>query len=112
MNTQTTHTLTWQEAFAQWQRIAHNATERAKLIKDARDAKAWELAASVGIGRCGCSLHNASIDTELRGWCKGNPHRLKVAKQATHILDDWTPYELAERISANAWNRLLVPLGA
>ncbi len=52
-----------------------------------RREAAWALAATVGIPRCGCSLHNASIDTNLKGWCHNNPKRLKVAKAARRIFD-------------------------
>ena len=71
-----------------------------------RDERAWALAASVGIDRNMCCLHNASIDDEMRGWCAGNPRRLKVAKRAAYILNDWRASRLAERIISRAYDRM------
>ncbi len=70
----------------------------AERIAQMRSERAWALAASVGIPRCGCSLHNASIDVGLKGWCHSNPKRLKVAKAARRIFDSqFDGYRLVEQ---------------
>lgn len=102
----------WQKAFAQWRDFADKVNAMAKRIDNERHEHGWKLAASVGIPRNGCCLHNASIDDDMRGWCAGNPHRLKVAKQANYLLSQWEATRKAERIINRAWNRLLVPVGA
>lgn len=70
------------------------------------------MAASVGIPRNVCCLHNASIDTELKGWCAGNPGMLKVAKQANYLVNRWPGSDRADKAIWSAWNRLMVPVGA
>ncbi len=97
----------WQIRFAAWQAFAAKVESHAKAIDEMRMARVWKLAESVGIGRDMCCLHNASIDNEMTGWCKGNPHRLKVAKRARHIADDWTASRLASRIVSRAYDRML-----
>lgn len=92
--------------FQEWQQYAQQIEARAKAVRESVDSRAWKLAASVGIGRCMCSLHNAAIDDQMTGWCAGNPTRLKVAKRADHMLNDWRASRIAEQIIRNAWNRI------
>jgi len=103
---------TWQESFARWQAIHARVTAQGRRIDDATHEKGWALAASVGIPRHMCALHNASIDDELKGWCHQNPQRLKVARQANHLVNDWTASQKAREISKRAWNKLMPPQGA
>jgi hypothetical protein len=102
-----TTTESHQARFAAWKQITHRIRTRTEALQKAQHEKGWELAASVGIPRCGCSLHNASIDDDMTGWCKGNPERLKVAKRAKHILDNWSASRLGARLIQRAWNRLV-----
>lgn len=97
----------WHVRFAEWQQLARNVRDRAIALDKSTHDRGWALAKSVGIPRCGCSLHNAAIDDEMIGWCAGNPHRLKVAKQANHLLSLWHASNLADRIIARAWQKLL-----
>lgn len=97
----------WQIRFKEWQDFAAKVDSHAANIRTMRDARGWALAASVGIPKCGCSLHNASIDTEMTGWCANNPRRLKVAKQARYILDNHDAGRLATRIISRAYDRML-----
>lgn len=90
--------------FEQYQEFSRKISERAKRLQDSIHERGWQLAATVGIPHCGCSLHNASIDDSLSGWCYRNPERLKVAKRANHIVNDWTVSHLADRIIRRAWN--------
>lgn len=91
--------------FNEWQERSTAIRKRAERLQKSMHERGWRLAAAVDIPRDMCCLHNASIDTELRGWCKGNPERLKVAKAARHILDDWTPTRLAESITRRMFER-------
>lgn len=97
----------WTRRLNAWREIHQKAHAIAQRVNAMRDARGWALAASVGIPRCGCSLHNASIDTNLTGWCAGNPRRLKVAKAARRILDDWSATRLADSISQRAYERIV-----
>lgn len=97
----------WQRNFKAWQDFATKIRQRADAAEKMRMERAWALAATVGIPRCGCSLHNASIDDELRGWCAGNPKRLKVAKRANHILMDSRISRLADSIVSRAYARMV-----
>ena len=96
--------------FAEWQEFTRRVRDMADRISRAREDRGWALAASVGIPRNTCCLHNASIDTDYRGWCSGpdGHHRLKVAKQANWMVTTWCwePYRLADRIIARAWERV------
>lgn len=92
--------------FKQWQEFAKRIDERAKALNDSVHERGWALAKSVGIHRDMCSLHNASIDDELKGWCFQNPERLKVAKQANHLVNSWPASDIAERIIARAWEKV------
>jgi hypothetical protein len=87
----------------QWQAFARNVRDRADAVNRSVQDRGWALAASVGIPRCGCSLHNASIDDNLVGWCARNPHRLKVAKRANYLVMQWPASPLADRIIERAW---------
>ena len=89
--------------FTEWQQYSQRINGIAKRIKAMQDDRAWAIAASVGIPRDCCCLHNASIDTELSGWCAVRPDRLNAAKRASHILNNWNASQLAQRISARAW---------
>lgn len=94
------------ETFAEWQAFSIAVHNCATRIKSARDDIAWRLAASVGIPRDGCCLHNASIDESLTGWCAGvgGYERLQVAKRASHLLNDWRIVNLANRITQRAFD--------
>lgn len=92
--------------FKEWQAIAQRVNSIAKRLQDARHDQGWKLAASVGIPHDMCCLHNASIDDNLTGWCHKNPERLRVAKQANHIVNDWEISHKAQKIVSRAWNRI------
>ncbi len=94
------------DTFKDWQEFARIINARSKALTESVHAKGWQLAASVGIPHCLCCLHNASIDDNMTGWCAGNPQRLKVAKRANHILNDWEASRKAERIIRKAWNQM------
>ena len=71
-----------------------------------RMERGFKIAASVGIGRDMCCIHNAAMDDSMSGWCHKNPARLKAAKQADFMVNEfaWQPSRLAEKILKNAWN--------
>lgn len=104
VNIQTQNNMT----FKQWQDFAQNINARARVLSHSRIDAGFALASTVGIHRCGCSLHNASIDDSMTGWCHNNPKRLKVARKANWMVNDWAwePTRLAERIVARAWNKM------
>lgn len=91
--------------FTEWQERSTSIRKRAERLQKSRHERGWKLAASVGIPRDFCCLHNASIDTELKGWCKGRPERLRVARRAMHILNDWSAIRLAESITRRMFER-------
>lgn len=100
------------QAFQQWRQIASEARARGERIDRSIHERGWALAMSVGIGRCCCSLHNASIDDAMTGWCHNNPQRLKVAKQANYLVNQWPGSRMADKAIKSAWNRLIaVPFG-
>lgn len=96
----------WRARFANWKAYAAAIDARAKAITDRRHARGWSIAASVGIPRNGCALHNASIDDDLSGWCKDNPGRLAAAKLARRYVNDWRASAAADRMTARAWDAL------
>lgn len=65
------------------ERIDRMRTERAKRIFS--DAYGWRDTT----GANGVTIHNASIDDNLRGWCSGpdGRRRLRAAKLAKHVWD-------------------------
>jgi hypothetical protein len=97
----------WTSNFKAWQAFADSIRARVQSCDRMREDRAWSLAASVGIPRCGCSLHNASIDDAMTGWCAGNPMRLKIAKRANHILSDCRASQIASRITSRAWDKMV-----
>lgn len=100
------------EAFAQWKQLAHKVNAEAKASDDALHEAGWALAATVGIPRDGCCLHNASIDDELNGWCAGNPQRLVVAKEAKALVSSFPASREADLLIKSEWNRLVAePFG-
>jgi hypothetical protein len=102
---------TFQESIAEWRSIADKVRKRAVAVDDSTHDRGWAMAATVGIPRCGCSLHNASIDDAMTGWCKGNPERLRVAKRANHLVNNWDASRIADKVIKSAWNRLMSPHG-
>lgn len=94
------------QTFAEWKAYCKQVDAMAERITRAKHERGWALAATVGIGRCMCSLHNASIDDELKGWCAGpdGRRRLKAARAALRLLDDWTAHRIAERVINRAWD--------
>lgn len=111
-NMSTTKQANWHKSFTEWNEIVRDARERGKAIDDSLHEQGWKLAAEHGIPRDMCCLHNASIDDDMTGWCKGNPERLKAAKHANYLLNQWPGSKQADAISKAAWNRLMVPCGA
>lgn len=81
----------WSVRWARWQRLARRARAIAERLERDRSEQAWVLAATVGIPRNMCCLHNASIDEDLKGWCAGpgGLERLRVAKRVKWMLDEW-----------------------
>lgn len=112
MNNTTTTKADWQTNFAKWKALASAVRERAQALDASMQQRGWDFAATVGIPHCGCSLHNASIDDDLQGWCKDNPERLRVAKRANYMVNQWQASRIADRVIKAAWNRLMVPCGA
>lgn len=104
----TQYTYQTPNTFAEWQTFARAVNACAARITLARHEAGWKLAASVGINRDMCCVHNASIDDAMTGWCSGpgGRERLKVAKRAVHILNDWSAARLAEQIVARAFDRV------
>lgn len=100
-----------QNAFALWQAYAKSIRRRADALTNRIHDRGFAIAATVGIPRDLCCLHNASIDEDLRGWCKDAPERLAVAKRAVRIIDDWSASRLAEVLISRAYNRILAPVG-
>jgi len=96
----------WQRDLGAWQDFARRIDARAKAVDDAIHNRGWALAASVGIPRDGCCLHNASIDRELKGWCHRNPKRYRVARQANYLVNQWPASRLARRIIAREYNKM------
>lgn len=43
----------------------------------------------------------------MTGWCADNPQRLKVAKRANAIVNDWSISDLGDRITSRAYNRIV-----
>jgi|APGre2960657404_1045060.scaffolds.fasta_scaffold93221_3 hypothetical protein len=79
---------------------------RAEAVCDSIQARAWKLAATVGIPRDLCCLHNASLDDDMKGWCHGNPHRLQVAKQAVAMFNaSWAVTDLGWQLWRRGYNR-------
>jgi hypothetical protein len=77
----------------QWIAKYRQLSAIADRIRAYRQKRGWALAATVGIGRCGCSLHNASTAEVGKGWGAGNKIEpdgrkvIKVARAAKRILD-------------------------
>ena len=88
----------WQTAWASHLAYGLSIDARVKKIQDRQHEKGWALAASVGIDRNMCCVHNASIDDDMRGWCKDNPHRLAVTKAAIRKLEDWRANNAGRRL--------------
>ena len=82
-----------------------NIDERvAHLVFSIQD-RAWQIAKRAGIPADDCSLHNASIDNDLKGWCQDNPARLKAAKRAVRMIDGvWGISDLGHRITRRMLN--------
>lgn len=99
--------MTPKERIEKWQAYIASVEARAKALDEAIHDRGWALAASVGIPRDGCCLHNASIDDDLKGWCNMNPHRLKVAKEANYLVGQWPASNLARKIVMRSWNRMV-----
>lgn len=94
--------MTYSELLESLRPLVH----RAEAVCDSIQERAWALAATVGIPRDGCCLHNASIDDDLKGWCKDRPDRLRVAKHATAMLHGaWALHDLGWRLWRRGYNR-------
>jgi len=92
--------------FQQWQEFAREVNARADRCYTMRSERGWAIAATVGIPRDGCCLHNASIDKECRGWSAPGPHVWKTARRAKRLIGDFTIYRLAKRIIDRAWDKI------
>lgn len=93
--------------FEQWQEFARNIRQRGEALDNSIHERGFEIARKAGIGRDLCCIHNASNDDNLIGWCKGNPERLKSAKKAIHLLNQWPGSGLSSRIISRAWQRVI-----
>lgn len=93
--------------FQQWQSVYHQTRVMADRIRQMRIDRAYALAATVGLPPILNCIHNAAIDDDLKGWCAGDPYRLRIAKQVNHMLNDWREHNAADRIQKRAWNRFM-----
>lgn len=93
--------------FQEWRDYARMVRAMAQRIDDNRHERGWAIALAAGIGRCGCSLHNCSIAEIGQGWGAnpGGRERIKAAKAATRLIDDWSASRIADRIIDRAWQR-------
>jgi hypothetical protein len=100
--------------FAEWQAYSRKVHAMAERINAMRSARGWAISRAAGIGRCGCSLHNCSIDVQRKGWAAGPGGwaRIAAARQALKLIDDYSMYRLYRRISRRAWEHYMnSPLG-
>jgi len=82
-----------------------NIDERVGCLVFSIQDRAWQIAQRAGIPADDCSLHNASIDDDLKGWCQDNPARLKAAKRAVRMIDGvWGISDLGHRITRRMLN--------
>lgn len=103
--------------FAQWQEYSRKMHAIADRVCKSRQNRGWALAITVGIGRCGCSLHNASIAEVGKGWgavngIEPNGRRvIRVARAAKRLIEDlaWEPTRIADRATSKAWDRITWP---
>lgn len=102
-------TMNWKQRFDAWVAYSNRVRAMADRVNHSRREQAFGLAASVGIHRDMCCIHNASIDDDMKGWRKGNPQRLKVAKRVAWMLDEWQwqPTRLADAISRKSYKRIV-----
>lgn len=100
--------------FAEWQVYSRKVHAMADRIHAMRSARGWALARTIGINRCGCCLHNCSIDVKRVGWAHGpgGYARIATARRATRLVDDYTMYAMYRRIAERAWQHYMnAPLG-
>lgn len=91
--------------FQEWQKFARDIRKRAEILQDSKHEEARELATLNGLDYM--CIHNAAIDTDLRGWCKDSPEKLRIAKKVNHILSDFSICNLADRIIDRAWKNVV-----
>lgn len=100
----------WTADYEAWQAKARDVKARAKAIADSRREEAFRLAATVGLPRNLCCIHNASIDEAGTGWCAGPGgwERHKVAKRVEWMLDEWQweATRIADRIVSRSFSAL------
>jgi hypothetical protein len=92
--------------FKEWQDYANRVHELAARIYKMRADRGWAIARDeAGIGRCMCSLHNCSIATIGKGWGHnpGGRERIKAARRALRLIDDYTMNRIADRVVSRAW---------
>ncbi len=89
--------------FEQWKELCERVHAMADRVYQMRSARGWAMAATVGIPRNGCCIHNASIDTACTEWSAAGPHVYKTARRALRLIEDYSASRLAERITARAW---------
>lgn len=96
----------WQVRFQAWQDYAQQMRERARRIEQMKRERAFAIAATVGLPPHALCIHNASLDTNCKGWSAAGPHVYKTARRARRLLDDWTASRLADKLISKAWDRL------
>lgn len=89
--------------FAEWKAYATRVREMADRVNTMRHDRGFAIAATVGIPRDMCCLHNASIDRNCTGWSSAGPHVHRTARKALRLVDDWSASRIADRAIQRAW---------
>lgn len=93
--------------FEQWKSFANKVNAiRDKILASCRE-RSFSIAVENGISPDATCIHNAACDDKMIGWCARNPARLKAAKLANRILNDWSASEKASRIISRAWDKYI-----
>lgn len=93
---------------SEWCDFARKVRAIAERIDRSRHARGFAIAVAAGISPDMCCIHNCSISEVGSGWGAnpGGRERIKAARHAKRLLDDWSASGLADRIINRAYAKV------
>lgn len=93
---------------SEWCEFASKVRAIAERVTRNQHERGFAIAKAAGISPDMCCIHNCSISEVGQGWGAnpGGRERIKAARRAKRLLDDWTASHMADRIIDRAYRKV------
>ena len=92
--------------FQDWQKRSQELRERLNRFEVTRRDLLQRECDAAGLPMMGNCIHNATLDTELKGWCFQNPALLHTAKRINRMWNDYRASEIVDRVLSRMFDQV------